>query len=83
MPIIEAASQPDVAIKTGLSSIEARRRRAGASTNMLPDTSASTWRMVLMKFRAPVPWMLEAAVALQCALGRFAEAGIIVRPMPF
>jgi hypothetical protein len=28
VPIIESASQPDVAIKTGLSSTEARRRRA-------------------------------------------------------
>jgi H+-transporting ATPase len=83
VPIIEAANQPDVAIKTGLSSNEARRRRAESGTNTLPDTSASTWRMVLEKFWAPVPWMLEAAVILQCVLGRFVEAGIIAGLLVF
>jgi H+-transporting ATPase len=83
VPIIEAASQPDGAIKTGLSSTEVRSRRAESGTNVLPDTSASTWRMVLEKFWAPVPWMLEAAVILQCVLGRFVEAGIIAGLLVF
>jgi H+-transporting ATPase len=83
VPIIEAANQSDVAIKTGLSSTEARRRRAESGTNTLPDSSASTWRMVLEKFWAPVPWMLEAAVVLQCVLGRLLEAAIIAGLLVF
>ena len=81
--IMEAVSQPDGAIKTGLSGTEACRRRAESGTNTLPDTSASTWRMVLEKFWAPVPWMLEAAVILQCVLGHFVEAGIIAGLLVF
>ncbi|WP_240975672.1 cation-transporting P-type ATPase [Paraburkholderia aromaticivorans] len=62
VPIVESARRPDVAIKASLSSTEARRRRAESGTNTLPDTSASTWRMVLEKFWAPVPWMADTAV---------------------
>ncbi|CAB3774044.1 HAD-IC family P-type ATPase [Paraburkholderia humisilvae] len=83
VPIMEAVSQPDGMVRTGLSGSEARRRRAESGTNTLPDTSPSTWRMVLEKFWAPVPWMLEAAVILQCVLGRFVEAGIIAGLLVF
>ncbi|MDR8397416.1 cation-transporting P-type ATPase [Paraburkholderia sp. USG1] len=82
-PIPEAASQPDAVPGTGLSSTEARRRLAESGANTLPDTAASTWRMMLGKFWAPVPWMLEAAVVLQCVLGRFVEAGIIAGLLVF
>ena len=56
--IIELASQPDVAIKTGLSRTEARRRLAWSGLivpHTLPDTSTSTRVMVLEKFWAPAP----------------------------
>jgi H+-transporting ATPase len=35
-------------------------------------------RRALAKFWAPVPWMLEAAVALELALGKYLEAAIIL-----
>src|SRR6202161_4818587 len=34
--------------------------------------------MAVEKFWAPVPWMLEAAIVLELALGKYVEAGIIV-----
>jgi H+-transporting ATPase len=43
----------------------------------MPDTAIQPLRMAFAKFWAPVPWMLEAAVALELALGKFVEAAII------
>ena len=34
-------------------------------------------RRALLKLWAPVPWMLEAAIALQLGIGRYAEAGVV------
>ncbi|HEY0294102.1 MAG TPA: HAD-IC family P-type ATPase [Bordetella sp.] len=70
-------SPPEVPSESGLSSAEARRKLAESGPNATPDVSAHPLRMALGKFWAPVPWMLEAAVVLECALGKFVEAGII------
>ena len=43
----------------------------------MPDTSEHPLRMALEKFWAPVPWMLEAAIVLELALGKYIEAAII------
>jgi H+-transporting ATPase len=45
--------------------------------NSMPDTALHPLRMVLEKFWAPVPWMLEAAVGLELILGKYVEAAII------
>ena len=42
----------------------------------MPDTCAHPIRMALDKFWAPVPWMLEAAIVVELALGKYVEAGI-------
>ncbi|MFM0213865.1 hypothetical protein PQQ96_41545 [Paraburkholderia sediminicola] len=39
--------------------------------------------MALEKFWAPVPGMLEAAIVLQCALGKFLAAKIIAELLVF
>ncbi|MGY6259060.1 cation-transporting P-type ATPase [Paraburkholderia caledonica] len=67
----------------GLTGDEARRRLATSGPNSIPDTSGHPLRMALDKFWAPVPWMLEAAIVLQCALGKFVEAGIIAALLVF
>ena len=41
------------------------------------------WRTALEKFWAPVPWMLEAAIVLELALGKYFEAGIIAGLLVF
>ena len=45
--------------------------------NATPDATPHPLRSALGKLWAPVPWMLEAAIALQLALGKFSEAAII------
>ena len=61
----------------GLSSAEARRRLAENSPNATPDAAVHPIRRVLGKFVAPVPCLLEAAIALQLLLGEFVEASVI------
>jgi H+-transporting ATPase len=43
----------------------------------MPDTSSHPARRAIEKLWAPIPWMLEAAIVLELALGKFVEAGII------
>jgi H+-transporting ATPase len=62
---------------TGLTSAEARIRLEKFGTNAVPDTSERPLRRALAKFWAPVPWMLEAAIVLEIALGKYVEGAII------
>lgn len=82
-PVTGAGSPPDAPPAGGLSSAEARRRLAESGPNAMPDTSAHPLRRTLGKFSAPVPWMLEAAIVLECALGKFVEASIIAGLLVF
>lgn len=61
----------------GLTSEEARRRLAQSGPNAVPDTAAHPLRRALGKLWAPVPWMLEASIILELALGKYVEAAII------
>ncbi len=49
----------------------------------MPDTSEHPLRSALLKFWAPVPWMLEAAIVLQLVLGKAVEAAIIAGLLVF
>ena len=62
---------------TGLTSDEAHARLDKDGPNAMPDTSAHPLRNALMKFWAPVPWLLEASIVLELALHKFYEAAII------
>ncbi len=61
----------------GLTSDEARRRLQQLGPNAVRDESPAPWRRLAGKFWAPVPWMLEAAIVLQLALGERIEAAVI------
>jgi H+-transporting ATPase len=61
----------------GLTSEEARRRSEQFGPNSMHDTARHPAQMAIEKLWAPVPWMLEAAIALQVVLGEYVEAGII------
>ena len=78
-----SASVADVSAPNGLTSDEARRRLAKFGPNAVPDTALHPLRMALDKFWAPVPWMLEAAIVLELALGKYVEAGIIAALLVF
>ena len=82
LPPKSAAAATDD-LPSGLTSDEARRRLAKFGANAMPDTSAHPLRMALEKFWAPVPWMLEAAIVLQLALGKYLESGIIAGLLVF
>lgn len=71
------------ALPPGLTADEARSRLARFGPNAVPDTGLHPVRQALEKFWAPVPWMLEAAVALQIALGDYVEAAIIAGLLVF
>jgi H+-transporting ATPase len=73
----------DVALPAGLTSDEARRRLEASGPNAVPDTAMRPLRRALTKFWAPVPWMLEAAIVLELALGKYIEAGIIASLLAF
>ena len=64
-------------VSGGLTSGEARRRLIKSGPNAMPDISMHPLRMALEKFWAPVPWMLEATIVLELALGKYVEATII------
>src|SRR5450631_3845910 len=72
-----AAPAPEIISTGGLTSEEARRRLAESGPNAMPDASAHPVRLALEKFWAPVPWMLEAAIVVELALGKYVEAAII------
>ena len=78
-----ASTRPEVISKAGLTSDEARRRLAKSGPNAMPDTSVHPMRMALEKFWAPVPWMLEAAIVVELALGKYVEAAIIALLLVF
>jgi H+-transporting ATPase len=76
-----AAAKDD--LQSGLTGEEARRRLEQFGSNAMPDTALQPLRMVLEKFWAPVPWMLEAAIALELVLGKYVEAAIIAALLVF
>src|ERR1700722_8799517 len=77
------AKGPELISKGGLTTDEARSRLAKSGPNAMPDTSAHPMRMALDKFWAPVPWMLEASIVVELALGKYVEAGIIALLLVF
>ncbi|MDQ2844601.1 MAG: cation-transporting P-type ATPase, partial [Acidobacteriota bacterium] len=68
---------------TGLTSEEARIRLEKSGPNAMPDTALHPLTRALTKFWAPVPWMLEAAIVLEVALGKYVEGAIIAALLAF
>ena len=77
------ASAKNVAPPAGLTGEEARGRLEKFGPNTIPDTALHPLRRALTQFWAPVPWMLEAAVVLEVALGKYVEAAIIAVLLAF
>ncbi len=64
-------------LRGGLSSEEAGRRLQRYGPNATADVEPPAWRVLLDKFVAPVPCLLEAAIVLQLLLGEYIEASVI------
>ncbi len=68
---------------SGLTSEEAAVRLKKFGPNATPDTAVHPLRSALSKFWTPVPWMLEAAIVLEVALGKYVEAAVIAALLVF
>jgi H+-transporting ATPase len=80
---VEAATAARNVQASGLSSAEARARLEKVGPNAVPDTAVHPLRRALEKFWAPVPRMLEAAIVLELALGKYLEGAIIASLLVF
>lgn len=83
MTLQTPAPVKDVPLPTGLTSDEARGRLEKFGPNAVPDTAVHPLQRALTKFWAPVPWMLEAAIVLEIALGKYVEGAIIAVLLAF
>ncbi len=61
----------------GLTSVEAKRRLEQYGPNEIPERRPLLIVRLLKKFWGPIPWMLEATIAVQILLGKDGEATII------
>ncbi|WP_218191123.1 HAD-IC family P-type ATPase [Enhydrobacter aerosaccus] len=61
----------------GLTTTEAGRRLAEFGPNATPEVAVHPLWLILGKFVAPIPCLLEAAIALQLILGEYIEASVI------
>ena len=77
------ASVQEARPSTGLTSDEARRRLEKFGRNAVPDAALHPFRRALTEFWAPIPCMLEAAILLEIALGKYAEAAVIALLLAF
>jgi H+-transporting ATPase len=76
-------SAPSDRATGGLTSKEARDRREKFGPNAIHDPGVHPFRLALEKFWTPVPWMLEAAILLELALGKYIEGAIIAALLVF
>jgi H+-transporting ATPase len=70
-------ASPQNPVPSGLASDVAVSRLQKDGPNAMPDTSVHPLRNALVKFWAPVPWLLEAAIVLQLVLHKYTEAAVI------
>ncbi len=83
LPVIDKRASPTAPASSttneplGLTSVEADRRRAALGGNALPDVGDRPLARAFEKFWSPVPWMLEAAIVLELALGKYVEGAVI------
>jgi len=70
-------------METGLTSAQAEEALRRYGPNEVTETRHRPWLTFLSKFWAPVPWMLEAAIALQLYLDKADEAIIIALLLVF
>ena len=74
---LEKTATGRAAVPAGLSSAEAARRRVEFGPNAVAEERVHPLRQVARHFWAPVPWMLEATIALQIVIGERLEALLI------
>ncbi len=76
-------SRDSAGLFVGLTSEEVEKRRAEFGSNSVATPHEPRWRLFVAKFWAPIPWLLELAIVLQIALGRYLEAALIAALLLF
>jgi H+-transporting ATPase len=74
---LESAAVTPAPVPAGLSSAEAARRLLEFGPNAVVEERIHPVAQAVSHFWAPVPWMLEATIALQIAIGERLEALMI------
>lgn len=64
--------------RQGLSSEQAEQRLAQQGANEIREEQESRVKMLLKHFWGPIPWMLEAAIALSVASQRWEDFAVIL-----
>ncbi|MDE2063284.1 MAG: plasma-membrane proton-efflux P-type ATPase [Bradyrhizobium sp.] len=67
----------------GLTDAEASRRLANFGRNEIPEQHQRPLLALLKRFWGPIPWMLEATIAIQLLLERRTEAAIVAALLVF
>jgi H+-transporting ATPase len=83
VPLPTPAPAPVATSQSGLTSDESFALLQKDGPNAMPDTSVDPLRDVLLKFWAPVPWLLEASIVLQVLLHKYFEAAVITALLVF
>jgi H+-transporting ATPase len=83
VPLPTPTPAPVATSPSGLTSDEASALLQKDGPNAMPDTSVDPLRDVLLKFWAPVPWLLEASIVLQVLLHKYFEAAVITALLVF
>jgi H+-transporting ATPase len=78
-----AAGKESLKDPPGLTQVEAAKRLAVDGPNKLADVTDNSLHEILIKFWAPVPWLLEAAVILQLFLRDYLQAAIVFALLVF
>jgi H+-transporting ATPase len=74
---------PAPSVASGLTADDAQRRLLAIGRNTMPDATPRPLLSALLKFWAPVPWMLEATILLELVLGKYVESAIIAALLVF
>jgi len=77
------SAEPEGAAGPGLTSEQARQLLEKYGPNAVREERPRPWRVLLGKFWAPVPAMLELALVLEVVLGKTAEAVVIAALLLF
>lgn len=75
---MDAENPVPIKVASGLSSEEAAKRLARFGPNAVKEERTHPVLVLLSKFWAPVPWMLEATLIFESALGRHTGQGMPV-----
>ena len=77
MRVPESSTLNTATAPAGLTTEEAKKRLAQSGPNAMPDTAQHPLARAFAQLWAPVPWMLELAIVMEVALGRYVEGSIV------